>query len=104
MGCGASVEGGSNGASPSKGGSKIKVKRPRRFEAKNGLHDAFSTHAKLSMYMLFAHYDVDASGQIDANELYQMMLDSLPIFIAIWKTNIMIIFCHIYTVRQNGTR
>ena len=78
MGCGASVEGGSNGASPSKGGggSKIKVKRPRRFEAKNGLHDAFSTHAKLSMYMLFAHYDVDASGQIDANELYQMMLDS----------------------------
>ena len=34
----------------------------------------FSMHAKLSMYMLFAKYDVDASGEIDANELYKMIL------------------------------
>ena len=78
MGCGASIDDGvPNGLSSGKT-SKIKVKRPRRFDAKSGLHDAFSKHARLSMYMLFAHYDFDASGQIDANELYQMMLDALP--------------------------
>ena len=58
---------------------KIKVKRARRFDAQEKLGNDFSMHAKLSMYMLFAKYDVDASGEIDANELYKMMLDALPI-------------------------
>ena len=78
MGCGASVNNvKASGASlPPK---KIKVKRARRFDAQEGLSNDFSMHAKLSMYMLFAKYDVDASGEIDANELYKMMLDTLPI-------------------------
>ena len=78
MGCGASIDDGLPNGLPSEKTSKIKVKRPRRFDAKSGLHDEFSKHARLSMYILFAHYDVDASGKIDVNELYQMMLDSLP--------------------------
>ena len=41
--------------------ARIKVKRARRFDVNNGLRDEFSMHAKLSMYMLFAKYDVDAS-------------------------------------------
>ena len=76
MGCGASVNNvKANGASSPV--EKIKVKRARRFDVQDGLGDEFSMHAKLSMYMLFAKYDVDASGEIDANELYKMMLDAL---------------------------
>ena len=71
MGCGASVNNvKANGASSPV--EKIKVKRARRFDVQDGLGDEFSMHAKLSMYMLFAKYDVDASGEIDANELYKM--------------------------------
>ena len=78
MGCGASVENRKANGAPSQA-PRIKVNRARRFNTKDGLGDEFSMHAKLSMYMLFAKYDVDASGEIDANELYKMMLDTLPI-------------------------
>lgn len=48
-----------------------------RFNADGGLTDAQTNPALLSMHMLFATYDTDASGSIDATELLKMMKDVL---------------------------
>ena len=76
MGCGASADGPGRNVDDFDPG-RIAVKKPRRFDMSNGIHVAYLDHAKLAMHLLFAHYDVDASGKIDTHELYQMMLDSV---------------------------
>ena len=76
MGCGASMDdplGDGMDGSP----VKIKVNKPRRFDMSNGIHVAYLNHAKVAMHLLFAHYDRDASGNIEPNELYEMMLNTM---------------------------
>ena len=48
-----------------------------RFDANAGLADKSTDAALLSMHMLFAFYDTDASGSIDAKELLKMMTNVL---------------------------
>ena len=69
MGCGASAGGG--------GVPDVSVQKSatssNRFDSKRGLTDSSAEPALLSMHMLFAFYDADASGSIDAKELLKMM-------------------------------
>ena len=69
MGCGASVDD-TNSTSTSRPGNA-------RFDPKSGLSDNETNPALLSMHMLFATYDTDAGGSIDATELLKMMKDVL---------------------------
>ena len=48
-----------------------------RFDRKHGLTDSSQEPALLSMHMLFAFYDTDSSGSIDAKELLKMMTNVL---------------------------
>jgi len=72
MGCGASIDEGATA-------DNINANRGQsnRFDAKSGLDDNNSKSALLSMHMLFATYDADAGGSIDATELLTMMKDVL---------------------------
>ena len=73
MGCGASIDEGSSAVS----GGRNQAAGSTRFNAKAGLSDNETNPALLSMHMLFATYDTDASGSIDATELLKLMKDVL---------------------------
>ena len=77
MGCGASVDSGGGGGGSSTNELNVNRRQNNRFDAKSGLSDAETNPALLSMHMLFATYDTDAGGTIDATELLKMMKDVL---------------------------
>ena len=72
MGCGASSGGGVPDVDVTKSTTDS-----NRFDSKRGLTDSSTEPALLSMHMLFAFYDADASGSIDAKELLKMMTNVL---------------------------
>ena len=72
MGCGASAGGGVQDVNVKKTGAPS-----ARFDSKRGVTDSSQDLALLSIHMLFAYYDTDASGSIDAKELLKMMTNIL---------------------------